>query len=158
MALVTRRVPLPTWDPVAEMDILPSTMRRLLESSDMLPAFRERVAWMPSVDVAESDDELVIAAELPGLAAEDVNVRVENGVLTISGEKREARETKEKNGKDKRRFHVFERYYGAFTRTFSLPRAVNAEKVTAAFANGVLTVTLPKLAEAKGHIFPVVTK
>lgn len=158
MALVTRRGTLPAWDPVAEMDMLPTAMRRLMESADMLPAFKERMGWMPTVDVVESDDELVITAELAGLEAPDVNVRVENGALTISGEKREARETKEKNGKDKRRFHVFERYYGAFTRTFTLPRAVNAENVTAAFANGVLTVTLPKLAEAKGHVVPVVTK
>ena len=109
---------------------------------------------MPIVDVAEMPDELVMTAELPGLTAKDVNVRVENGVLLLYGEKKETKEEAD----EKRRYHLFERFYGEFRRTFTLPRAVNADKVTATFENGVLTVRMPKTAEAKGHVVPIVTK
>jgi HSP20 family protein len=141
------------WDPFAEVEFLPG-MRRLFEGLEPLPALKERVGWMPIVDVAETPEELVMTAELPGMTAKDINVRVENGVLTLAGEKKETKEEAD----EKRRFHLFERFYGEFRRTFTLPRAVNADKVTAAFENGVLTIRMPKTAEAKGHIVPVVTK
>lgn len=153
MALVPRRAPFPMWDPFAELEILPP-MRRLFEGSEGLPAFKERVGWMPTVDIAETPEELVMTAELPGMTAKDINVRVENGVLTLYGEKKETKEEAD----EKRRFHVFERFYGEFRRTFALPRAVNPDKVTAAFENGVLTIRMPKTAEARGHVVPVVTK
>ena len=92
-----------------------------------------------------SSDELTLQAELPGLAAEDVGVGVENGVLSISGEKKQEVE-EEKDGSD---YHLVERRYGRFERSFTLPRSVDAGKVKAEFANGVLTVTLPKAEAAK---------
>jgi HSP20 family protein len=141
------------WDPFAEIEMLPA-MRRFFEGLEPLPPLKERVGWMPIVDVAETPEELVLTAELPGLMAKDVNVRVENGVLTLYGEKKETKEEAD----EKRRYHLFERFYGEFRRTFTLPRAVNAEKVTAAFENGVLTIRMPKTPEAKGHAIPIVTK
>ncbi len=102
-------------------------------------------AWCPAVDVRETQDELTLHAELPGIAAEDVNVNVENGVLSISGEKKQ--ETEE--GKEGSDYHLVERRYGRFERSFSLPRSIDAGKVKAEFANGVLTVTLPKAETAK---------
>ncbi|MCH7474956.1 MAG: Hsp20/alpha crystallin family protein [Gemmatimonadetes bacterium] len=103
--------------------------------------------WSPSVDVRESDDEFLVSAELPGLKAGDVEVTIEDGVLSLTGEKKEVIE--EGGGKNGSGRHVVERRYGRFVRKFSLPREVNAGKVTAKFADGVLEVALPKTATAK---------
>jgi HSP20 family protein len=101
--------------------------------------------WCPVVDVRETTNELVLQAELPGISPDDVDVSVENGVLSITGEKRaEVREGEE--GGD---FHLVERRYGRFERRFTLPRSVDAEKVSAEFRDGLLTVTLPKAEAAK---------
>ena len=154
MAMLTRRAPFPMWDPMAEFELLPMTMRRFAEGAEPLRALKERVGWMPIVDVAETPAELVMTAELPGLTPKDITVRVENGILTLYGEKKEMKEETD----EKRRYHLFERFYGEFRRTFTLPRAVNADKVVATFENGILTIRMPKTAEAKGHIVPVVTK
>ena len=99
----------------------------------------------PVVDVRESTDELVLQAELPGLHSEDVSVSVENGVLTISGEKKQEIE----EGQEGSEYRLIERRYGRFERSFTLPRSVDAGKVEAEFANGVLSVTLPKAEAAK---------
>lgn len=101
--------------------------------------------WVPVVDVRETADEIQVSAELPGIAPEDVSVTVENGVLTISGEKKQ--EVVE--GKEDANYHLFERRYGRFERSFTLPRTVDAEKVKARFQNGVLHISLPKLQEAR---------
>jgi len=101
--------------------------------------------WLPVVDVRETKNEVMLQAELPGIMPEDVDVSVENGVLSISGEKKaEVREGDE--GGD---FHLVERRYGRFERRFTLPRSVDAEKVSAEFRHGLLTVTLPKAEAAK---------
>jgi HSP20 family protein len=102
-------------------------------------------AWSPVVDVHETTDTIVIRAELPGLAPSDVDVSVENGTLSISGEKKQEIE----EGKDGTEYHVVERRYGRFERRFSLPRSVDPSKVAAEFKHGVLTVTLPKAEAAK---------
>lgn len=101
--------------------------------------------WAPPVDVRETQDELQVAVELPGIRPDDVTVTVENGVVAISGEKRqEVQEGKEDGG-----YHLVERRYGRFERSFTLPRSVKAENVKAHFEQGVLTVHLPKAEEAK---------
>jgi len=101
--------------------------------------------WLPVVDVRETKNEVMLQAELPGIMPEDVDVSVENGVLSISGEKKaEVREGEE--GGD---FHLVERRYGRFERRFTLPRSVDAEKVSADFENGILTIMLPKAEKAK---------
>ena len=102
-------------------------------------------AWSPAVDVLESDNDFIVTAELPGLAKDDVDITIENGVLSLSGEKKEERE----EGKADSGGLVLERRYGRFRRSFSLPRGVDADKVSAKFSDGILTVTLPKAATAK---------
>ncbi len=104
-------------------------------------------SWFPAVNVEEELEELILTAELPGMAEEDVNLEIENNILTIRGEKREERE----EGDDKRSFHVWERRYGSFQRAFTLPKSVQTDKIKAEFDNGVLTVRMPKAAEAKSR-------
>ncbi len=101
--------------------------------------------WSPAVDVRESDNDFIVTAELPGLAKDDVDITVENGVLSLSGAKKEERE---EGTADSGRY-VLERRYGRFRRSFSLPRGVDADNVSAKFSDGILTVTLPKAAAAK---------
>lgn len=96
----------------------------------------------PAVDIAENDKTYELTAELPGMSENDVQVEVQNGELRIKGEKKEFREEKEKDR------YLSERRYGAFERRFALPRLIDAEKIQAAFQNGVLTVTIPKTADA----------
>jgi len=100
--------------------------------------------WVPPVDIYQtSEHELVLKAELPDLSREDIDITVENFVLTLKGEKKLASEVKEEQ------FHHVERSYGSFSRSFSLPRTVDATKVAADYKNGVLTVRLPLREEAK---------
>ena len=105
--------------------------------------------WEPTLDVGETKDALTVKAELPGVEQKDIGVSLQDGVLTIKGEKEAEKEEKDK------RYHRVERSYGAFFRSISLPAAVEADKVTATFKDGVLTVTLPKAPEAKGTTIPV---
>jgi HSP20 family protein len=101
-------------------------------------------SWMPPVDIYQSGDhELVLKAELPDMAREDIDITVENFVLTIKGDKKFASDVKEEQ------FHHVERRYGAFTRSFSVPQTVDAVRVSAEYKNGVLTVRLPLREEAK---------
>ena len=109
-------------------------------------------AWLPSVDVFEDKESLKIVAELPGLKPEDVKITLENSTLTLRGEKKQVAEEKTE------RVHRYERSYGSFERSFSLPNTVDAEKVAAAFENGVLTVTLPKAEKAKPREIAVAAK
>lgn len=103
------------------------------------------MSLVPAVDVRETAEVLEVVAELPGMRSEDVNVSIENNVLTISGEKKQ--EVTEGNGDGN--YHLVERRFGRFERAFTLPRTVNTEKIDARFENGVLTVTLPKSEAAK---------
>lgn len=99
--------------------------------------------WSPSVDILENENELVLTADLPGVSMNDIDVRIEEGTLTLSGE-RKFEKADEKAG-----YHRIERSYGSFKRYFALPDSVDAEKVAAAYDNGVLKVTLPKKELAK---------
>lgn len=94
--------------------------------------------WGPAVDIVENDKELVLAADLPGVKLEEVEVKIEDGTLTLSGSR------KFENEDNKNGYHRIERSYGEFHRAFTLPDSVDATKVEAAFENGVLKVTLPK--------------
>ena len=98
---------------------------------------------VPAVDVTEDDKAYRIAAELPGMDEKDVEVAVSGGTLTIKGEKRQERETKEPN------YYLSERSYGSFQRAFALPDGIDRDRIEAGFAKGVLTVTLPKKPEAQ---------
>ncbi len=100
--------------------------------------------WVPPVDIYQNGDhELVLKAEVPDMARDEIDITVENYVLTIKGEKKLAGDVKEEQ------FHHVERRYGAFSRSFSLPRTVDASKVSADYRNGVLTIKLPLREEAK---------
>jgi HSP20 family protein len=101
--------------------------------------------FSPRVDVAETDREVVVSAELPGLDDEDIDVSLSRGMLTISGEKKQEKEKKGRN------YYRVERSYGSFQRSVPLPSEVDTGKVDAVFRKGVLTITLPKTAEAKAR-------
>lgn len=100
--------------------------------------------WSPTVDIEENDDSYMILADLPGMTKKDIEVRLENGVLSISGEKRVDKET----GKGTRQ-HRTERFRGSFSRRFTLPSAVDADRVNADYKDGVLSLTIPKVEEEK---------
>ena len=99
--------------------------------------------WMPAIDVSETDSEVVVQAEVPGLEAKEIEISIEGGMLTIKGEKKEEREQK---GRD---YHRVERRYGTFVRSVQLPAEVVADKAEARYDSGILTVKLPKTAQAK---------
>ena len=99
--------------------------------------------WTPKVNLAETEKELQVTAELPGVEEKDVQVTIDQGVLTIKGEKKEEKEEKNKN------YYRVERSFGSFQRSFSLPKDVEEEKIEASFNNGVLSVKLPKNWEAQ---------
>ena len=99
--------------------------------------------WMPVVDVSESDTDLVVRAELPGMTENDIELHLQDNVLTLKGEKKQ--EVKE----DKENFHRVERSYGRFSRSFTLPCAVKSNEVQASFKEGILEISLPKSEEAK---------
>ena len=106
------------------------------------PSFSERTVW-PALDIAESDNEITVKAEVPGCKVEDIDISVHGNTLTISGEKKAEEEKKEKG------YYHLERSYGSFRREVSLPGDVDPEKVEASCKNGVLTVTLPKSEKEK---------
>jgi HSP20 family protein len=105
--------------------------------------------WVPKLDVAETNDAMVVKAEMPGVDPKDIEVTFMGDLLTLKGERERAMEEKEE------RYHRMERTYGTFLRSVRLPMAVDGSKVTATFKNGVLVVTLPKTPAAKGTFIPV---
>jgi HSP20 family protein len=106
-------------------------------------------SWLPACDVFEDQDAVKIVAEVPGVGPEDVKISLENNLLTIRGEKRQQAEEKTE------RVHRYERTYGSFERAFSLPTTVDPEKIAASYANGILTVTIPKAERARPREIPV---
>ena len=134
------------FDPFREMAALQERVNRAFGDAsrrfdDDLTA---RGAWVPAVDIYQTDDHtLVLKVELPDVAREDIDLRVENNTLTITGQKQREKEVKEEQ------FHRIERTFGGFSRTFTLPPTVDAAKIGADLKNGVLSVTLPLREEAK---------
>ena len=106
-------------------------------------------AWLPLVDIVEEPEFIRLVAELPGVKPEEVKIFVEGNLLTIKGMKEQVAEEKAE------KIHRYERTYGAFERTFTLPATVQAEKIKAGYENGVLTITLPKAEAAKPHLIKV---
>ena len=100
-------------------------------------------SWAPLVDIYEKEDSLVIKAELPGIKEKDIDIHVENGVLTLKGERKRETEVNDEN------YHRSERYYGTFTRTFALPTTVDIPKIRAGYRDGILEVIMPKAETAK---------
>jgi HSP20 family protein len=106
-------------------------------------------SWIPACDVFEDKDAVKIMAELPGVQPEDVKISLENNLLTVRGEKRQKAE------ESNERVHRYERTYGSFERAFALPTTVDPEKIAANYANGVLTITIPKAERARPREIPV---
>ncbi|HKW89364.1 MAG TPA: Hsp20/alpha crystallin family protein [Candidatus Acidoferrales bacterium] len=132
------------WEPFRNLTSLQEQVNRLFESS-----FPSRgsdstlTAWAAAVDVYETENELVIKADLPDVAEKDLDVRVENSLLTIHGERKFEQNVKEED------YLRMERSYGSFSRGFSLPNSVDTEAVKAEYKDGVLNIALPKRAESK---------
>lgn len=137
--------------PWQELRELREQMDRIIGSAFGGGRGGEAVEWAPAVDIAERDDQLVLTAELPGIQPEDINIELENNVLTIRGEKRQEHEERG------RQRYVYERQYGGFARSFTLPRAVSADEIHARFEDGVLTITMPKMREARGKQIEIET-
>jgi len=135
MAFLTR------YDPFRDLARLQEEMSRLFDDRIVGPA--ESLGWTPACDIYEDGEEVVVRAALSGVDPKDVDIRFENGVLTLKGERKMEKEEKKEN------YHRVETSYGAFTRTFSLPATVDAEKIRAESKNGVLAIHLPKKPEAK---------
>jgi HSP20 family protein len=133
------------WDPFRELSSIQNELNRLFgrtfgteEGQDVRTA-----EWVPALDVAETEDRFVITAELPGVKPDEVDISVENSVLTITGERKFYSETKEED------FHRIERRFGSFARSITLPSVADPERIQASFDDGVLTVEIPKREEAK---------
>ena len=129
------------WDPFREFNALPGRFGGFFGKGWEAPL--STTAWNPSVDILENDNEVVVQAELPGMNAKDIEVRLENNVLMLKGERNFEKETKEEN------YHRVEREYGTFSRSFALPSAVNEDKVTAEYKDGILKIVMPKKEETK---------
>lgn len=148
MALIRfqRRTPaFPAYTPFANLEDLPNRIRKMFEEGLDLAPVSETLGFMPATEIVETPEELVVTAELPGLTKENIDITIDEGVLTIRGEKAEER----KEGDEERKYHLWERSYGTFQRSFTLPSSVDPSKIHAAFEKGVLMVRLPKTAEAK---------
>jgi HSP20 family protein len=155
MTLTRYQRPEVYWNPFRQLTNLRDEIDQLFESplagyGEMTQPFMS--GWMPAVDLFEDKDNFVVKAELPGMKKEDIEVSVHEGVLTISGERKEEKEHKDAES------YRSERYFGRFHRTVSLPTAVMAEKVAAHYKDGILTVSLPKAEEAKPKQIPVNVK
>jgi HSP20 family protein len=132
------------WDSYQGLSDLQEQVTRLFQSN--FPRRSDNPAlttWAPAVDIYETENELVVKADLPAVTEKDLDVRVENNMLTIRGER------KFENKVEQEDYLRVERSYGTFSRSFSLPNTVNSEAIKADYKNGVLTITLPKRAESK---------
>jgi HSP20 family protein len=109
------------------------------------PATFSEFDWNPSVDVAETESEIIVKADVPGVSKDDIDITVDNNQLIISGEKTQETEEKEKN------YYHMERRYGSFRRVFGLPSTADTDNIKAGYDKGVLTVTIPKAEVAKGR-------
>ena len=136
------------YDPVRDLRNLQDEVNRLF-TTNLSRTFGDegiaRGAWIPSVDIFENKDQIVLEAELPGMNREDFDLAIENNVITLRGERRFEKKDEGDN------YHRVERSYGTFTRSFTLPQTVSAEGAVAEYKNGVLRVTLPKREEIKAR-------
>jgi HSP20 family protein len=125
------------FDPLASIRVFEDAFTRMVNEP------RATRPWSPAVDIYETENELVLKADVPDVDPKDIDVRVENQTLSISGDRKFDQENSSKG------YHRIERSYGSFVRSFAVPNSFDTEKIDAAFKNGVLTVTLPKKEAAK---------
>lgn len=132
------------WDPFREAQKAQEQLSRLFGDGFLVRSEDSALsAWAPEIDIRETKDELVLEADLPGINDKDLDIRVEDNMLTVRGERKFEKKVNEEN------YLRVERSYGSFTRSFSLPHTVNTESIKAAYHDGVLTIRLPKREEAK---------
>lgn len=126
------------WSPWQELEHMNRQLSRLLD--DSYAGFAgDKGAWIPSVDIHETDEAMLLQAELPGIEKKDVSIEVNNGILTVTGERRFEKDV------NKKHMHSIERSYGRFSRSFNLPRYVDSSHIDASMKNGVLEIRLPKV-------------
>jgi HSP20 family protein len=127
------------WEPLRELGSLQSEMNRLFNTAfDSGPSGPAMRRWVPAMDLVESGEEFVLRADLPGMSEEDIEIELEDGTLTVSGERKAEHEAREEG------FHRVERSFGAFSRSLTLPKGVDADAVSASFDRGVLEIRIPK--------------
>jgi len=144
-----------------EQDVMPfpslmqgmqSNINRVFETLFQRENWDEEIAatiWTPAVDVAEKDQEFVVKVELPGVNRSDVRVTTRENILTIRGEKKQEKETKDSS------YHRIERFYGSFQRSFTLPGIIKSDRIEATFRDGILEVIVPKAEEAQARTIEV---
>jgi HSP20 family protein len=140
------------WDPFQDLRDAQEEMAQMTQMSQMLAralglqgqqqGSGTATAWAPALDISERKDAYLVTVELPGVEAEDLEITLEDGLLTIQGERHFAHDSSEQQ------FHRVERRYGAFRRSITLPAQVRAEQIEASFDNGVLQILVPKMEEA----------
>jgi HSP20 family protein len=132
------------WEPFRGVSTLQDQINRLFKDTfERVGEESNLTAWAPSVDIYETEQELVVKADLPDVDHKDLDIRVENNILTIRGERKFEKKVNEEN------YLRVERSYGAFARSFTLANTVNSEAIKAEYNNGVLTLSIPKREEAK---------
>jgi len=134
------------WDPFRDLSVLQERMNRLFEDAGRGYRGDEAAAtttWSPAVDIYETENEIMVKAELPGIDRKDIVLNLDNNVLTLKGERKFEKETRQEN------YHRIERSYGAFSRAFSIPAIVDEEKIRADYKDGILKIALPKKEQVK---------
>jgi HSP20 family protein len=134
------------WDPFRDLNSLQERMNRLFEDANRGWRADEPSAttsWSPAVDIYETESEIIVQAEVPGMERKDIELSLENNVLTLKGERRFEKEGKDEN------YHRIERSYGSFSRAFSIPAMVDEKKIKADYKEGVLAIILPKKEKAR---------
>ncbi|MBN1288054.1 MAG: Hsp20/alpha crystallin family protein [Actinobacteria bacterium] len=141
------------WDPFDAFLGLQEDLNKMFRKNWLVPGAEEGMEgiynWAPAVDIYETDNSLVVEAELSGLQPGDIDVSIDNNIVTIKGERKKETEVKEEN------YHRIERASGVFQRSIRLPSEVDAEKIEAAYENGVLKVTIPKVEPKKAKKIPI---
>ncbi|MFN8860190.1 MAG: Hsp20/alpha crystallin family protein [Gemmatimonas sp.] len=149
MSTLIRRTP----SPISTDDPFTGLVRRMFNEPIFTPAMMSGT-WVPAVEVSETNEAMLLTAELPGIEEKAIKISIDNNVLTIAGEKEEERS----DAPPAKNYYLTERFCGAFQRSFALPRTVDTERVEAEFEKGILKITLPKLPQAKGKVIEVQAK
>ncbi len=142
------------WDPFRELRELQRNMDNIFNASwENLPdRLSQEATWLPSLDITEDKDNILIKADLPGVKQSDIDVSVSDDILTIKGERKQEQEVKD------RKTHRIERFYGSFCSSISMPEYVDASKIAATYKDGVLEISLPKTEKAKPRQIKVEVK
>ena len=135
------------WDPFRDLGILQERMNRVFEDAAVRGWKNDEpsatTSWSPAVDIYETDSEIMVQAELPGIDRKDIALQLENNVLTLKGDRRFEKETNHEN------YHRIERSYGGFSRAFTIPTIVDEDKIRADYRDGILKIALPKKEQVK---------